>query len=313
MAMTSWTRKSLGCAVSGTSCFAVSVRYHKHQRRLHVENAWFGDLADKGFVATLARRVGRKALWVPLSFSKDTDRNDVKLFGIDDNDGKIPLPQAVRTQLSEAEADKQGRYVRVSNTIALGGKRKHTVGASAPAACVDATFTQWRKHGFLNPCIGSVRTAVVNLFLALHARVLDNEAGSVHQILVYQSGALDLFCYLRKKVFVDSGGILTRSGQFKDLLKNLDAWGQQCSLRHQFSKDVKVYIVREDPSDSDSGKQRGDFEYEGVEIWAVPFERPEPSGEERESITYASASVRDLVLTQRKLALPALGLALHGV
>ena len=207
MAGKGWSRRSYGCAVSGGECLALSLRYHVSERRLRIEDAWFGRLSDKGFVSRLTRMLGRKPLWIPLDFTSESERSDVKVCAIDDAEGSLSgsrLNDAVTSQLQAVEANKKGDYIRTHARFLLKDRRTHVVGASVPRVTVDKTIALWAGqpllsrladkiqeafanffrsllrrppvvtkafvpgYGVLTPCLGSTRAALVNLFLALH-------------------------------------------------------------------------------------------------------------------------------------------------
>jgi hypothetical protein len=302
MAVKRWSRRGFGCAVEGENCLAVGVRYHGVDRRLSIDEVWAGVLTDKAFTARLARRLGRKALWVPLMIASENERNDIKVCGIDDADGSIRgkrLAAAVDAQLREAEANKSGDYVRTFTRFLAAERRPHTVGASAPRATVDKTVRAWTARGVLRPCVGSVRASVVNLFLALHPAA--SAAEPVHRLLAYQNAESDLVCYLQGQAFMDSGVSLRGAG-VDGLLEHLAEWGSEFAKKYRLTRGdvMRAYVVGGEPFACSS-----EFSAEEpLEFWPLPWE---------ESVSFASDAVRRTVLDQRRLALPALGLALHGV
>ena len=297
-----WSKRSYGCAVSGESCLAVNVRYHVSERRLHVEQAWSGNLSDRGFVSRLTRALGRKPLWIPLDFASDSERSDVKVCVIDDDEGRIRgnrLNDAVVSQLQSVEANKAGDYIRTHTRFMLEGKRSHIVGASVPRASLNKSLEFWSGKGVLNPCVGSTRAALVNLFLALHPAA--SAAEPVHRLLAHRAPDSDMFCYLQGKAFMDSGASPWVVGGFDTMLDHLGAWGGDFAQKYRLTQtdQVKAYVMGAEPVPSDQS-----FSDTSIEFWTVPW---------GETVTFAAGPVEKAVLGQRSLAFSALGLALHGV
>lgn len=306
MAFLRWTKsRGYGCAVEGDECLAVSVRCRVSEKCLSVDEAWHGQLSDKAFTSRLARRLGRKPFWVPMMFSSETERNDVKVCAIDDADGHIRgsrLSTAVEAQLREVEANKSGDYVRTFLRFVPEGKRPHIVGASAPRATVDKTVAAWTAAGVLNPCVGSVRAGVVNLFLALHPA--SAAAEPLHRLLAYRAIDADLFCYLQGQALMDSGASPWNkgSGGFESLLDHMGEWGSEFAKKYQLTRGdvMRAYVLGGEATAFDAEIPSE----EPLEFWTVPWD---------ESVTFSSPAVRKTVLDHRQLALSALGLALHGV
>jgi len=304
MAGKGWSKRGYGCAVVGEECLAVGVRYHVSERRLNVDEAWRGQLSDRGFVSLLTRALGRKPLWVPLSFANEAERSDVKVCMVDDADGKIRgnrLIEAVKSQLQAVEANKAGDYIRTHTRFLLESKRTHVVGASVPRATVDKSVALWSGLGVLNPCVGSLRAGLVNLFLALHPSA--RAAEPLHRLLAYRSADSDLFCYLQGQAFMDSGASPWVVGGFEGLLDHLGAWGSDFAQKYRLtqSDQVKAYVLGSEPVPAG---QESSFSDESIEYWVLPL---------GETVTFASPTVGKAVLGQRALAFSALGLALHGV
>ena len=304
MAGKRWTKRGYGCAVEGETCLAVSARYHVSDRRLCVDEAWYGQHADKTFTSRLSRRLGRKPLWVPLALASESERSDVKVCAIDDADGHIRgsrLPEAVNAQLRDLEANKSGDYIRTFTRFVAEGKRPHIVGASAPRATIDKTVAIWTSAGVLSPNVGSVRAAMVNLFLALHPAAVAAEP--VHRLLAYRSVDADLFCYLQGQSLMDSGASPWNKGSgFETLLDHMGEWGREFAKKHQLTRGdvMRAYVLGGEPAAFGAEIPSDEL----LEFWTVPWD---------ESVTFSSNAVRSTVLDHRSLALPALGLALHGV
>ncbi|GEM_PF-6556469 len=301
MALTGWTKRSYGCAVADDACLAVGVRYHAADRVLRVEEAWAGTLSDKSYTSRLARRLGRKPLWVPLALNSDGERGDIRILAVDDDDGKIKLREAVVTQLQAEEADKMGAYTRVSARFDLGSKKTHVIGASAPEAAVVRTRGKWSERGFLKPCVGSLHMAAVNLFLALHPDARADEP--LHRLLACRLDGADYFCYLRRQAFMDSG-VSTGGGEgVESLLDHLGAWGGKFEQKHHFSENasIRAYVVQ---AGAPSPRQE-ELRDAHLDFWGLPWGT---------AVTFATAAVEETLRNIcNPLALPALGLALHGV
>ncbi len=304
MAGKGWSKRGYGCAVSGGDCLAVCMRYHVSDRRLSVDDAWYGRLDDKGFVLRLAGKLGRKPFWVPLDLASDSERSDIKVCAIDDADGRIRgnrLNDAVEAQLRAAETNKSGEYIRTHTRFMLEGKKAHIVGASVPRAAFKKTLAIWSGSGVLNPCVGSVHAALVNLFLALHPAA--DAAEPVHRLLAHRAADSDLFCYLQGKAFMDSGSSPWVVGGFEGLLDHLGAWGGDFAQKYRLTHTdrVKAYVMGPEPLPAG---QEDAFKDDSLEFWSVPW---------GEAVTFASGTVEKAVLEHRALAFSALGLALHGV
>ncbi len=299
-----WSKRGYGCAVSGEICLAVSARYHVAEHRLCVDQAWAGKLSDRAFVSDLAKALGRKPFWVPLSFASESERGDIKICAIDDADGKLrgsQLAQAMVTQMQAVEANKTGDYIRTLTRFTLETKKTHILGASVPRAAVQKTSDQWASYGVLNPCVGSVRAAVANVFLALHPAA--RAADVVHRLLAYRSEDTDFFCYLQNRAFMDSGGSpCVSGGGYESLLDHLGSWGGEFAKKYQLTRNEHVcaYVL----SAESMAAVAEEFSEEALEFWTVPWGT---------TVTFKSDAVKETVLGHCKQALPALGLALHGV
>ena len=303
MAGRGWNKRGYGCAVADGVCLAVGVQYRAAEHRLCVDYAQAGNLDDRKFVSDLVRALGRKPFWVSLSSALANECGDVKLCAIDDADGKLrgsELTQAMISQMQAIEANKTGDYVRTKAFFALNNRKKHVVGASVPQAAVNKTVELWSKHGVLNPCVGSLRAAVVNVFLALHPEA--RAADPTHRLLAYRAEDADYFCYLRNMALVDSGGSSGTDHGVDSLLDHLGAWGHEFAQKYQLTQNdgVRAYVIGSEPPAPETEEHAG----ENLEFWTVPWDT---------AVTFKTATVREDVFAHRKLAIPAFGLALHGV
>jgi hypothetical protein len=274
------------------------------EHRLSVDNAWAGMLSDKGFVSDLSAALGRKPFWVPLSFASESERGDIKICAIDDADGKLrgtSLAQAVVSQMRAVEANKTGEYIRTQTRFTLDTKKTHIVGASVPRAAVKKTSDQWSGYGVLNPCVGSVRAGIVNVFLALHPDA--RAAGVVHRLLAYRAEDTDFFCYLQNRAFMDSGGSpCVSGGGYDSLLDHLGAWGGEFAKKYQLTRNERVCAYVLSAGTMTAGTE--ELSEEALEFWTVPWGT---------TVTFKSEAAKKTVLGHCTQALPALGLALHGV
>lgn len=302
MAVKRWSARSFGCAMKGDNCLALGVRYHGSDGRMRIDESFSGAFSDKAFTARLARRLGRKALWVSLMLGSESERSDVEVIAIDDADGGLRgkrLVQAVGDQLREIEANKAGDYVHTFTRFTLEGRRPHTVGASAPRMAVHKTVKAWTSRGVLKPCVGSVRASVVNVFLALHPAA--RESASSHRLLAYQDTDSDLICYLQGRAFMDSG-VSPGGGGVERALEHLAEWGEEFAKKYRLTRSdlMRAYVLGGEKFACADDYSTDDL----LEFWTLPWD---------ESVTFASPEAKRKVMNQPRLAFQAIGLALHGV
>lgn len=301
-----WTRSSYGCAIDKDVCLAVRVRYNKKNRILEVLDATTGRLDDQRFWSSLARKLGRTPLWVSLAYANPSDRNDVVVCGIDDGDGMIKgarLKAAVSSQLQEAEHNKSADYIRTGSKFISSTKRKHHLGASAPRGTIDSTIQIWKTRGILNPCVGSARAAMVNVFLALKESVSNAlpDSDGQHIILGSQIQDTDVFCYLQGEAFVESGVSQWDARAAQGFIFHAYDWAKDFSKKHHFEK-VRFCFI---------GRERSEFaseilpKDESASFWPRPWEQ---------QVQFRLDAMRDTFAKQNTpLVVTALGLALHGV
>lgn len=301
-----WTRSSYGCAIDKDVCLVVRVRYNKTSRILEVLDTIVGRSDDQQFWSSLARKLGRKPLWISLAYAKPSDRNDVVVCKIDDGDGMIKgsrLKAAAISQLQEAEHNKSTDYIRTASVFISSAKKKYHLGASAPQDIFKATIQAWKTRGILNPCVGSVRAAMVNVFLALKESVFHAmpDGNGNHCILGSQVLDTDVFCYLQGEAFVDSGISQWDGRAAEGFIYHAYDWAKDFSKKYAFEK-VRFCFI---------GRERSEFteailpKDESAFFWPRPWEQ---------QVQFRSDVMRDTFTKQSpQLGVVALGLALHGV
>lgn len=299
-----WNARGYGCALGEDECLAVRVRYQASDRCLSVDEAFYGLLSDKVFADRLSRWMWRRPLWVPLHFLADAERSDVKICAVDDGDGHFRgrrLNESVRQQLQAVEANKAGHYARTYGVFKSADSRPHHLGGSAPDAVVKRTVDLWKKKGVINPCVGSIRAAVANLFLALHPAA--DAPQPVHRLLAYRSPDSDVFCYFQGKRFMNSGVSPQKVDGWEGMLGNLGEWGGEFAKAYHLTESdhMRAFVMTDEPVAFPSELIPAGAP---IEFWAVPWES---------SVRFASNEVRKTILDHLRLAPLALGMALHGV